>query len=128
MPLVKISIRKNYSKNEKLRINDIIHSSLIESFKIPDHDYNHRIDEYDEENFHIPHGKSDRYMIIEMAIFPGRSLDAKRTLYNLIASKLQELKLSKSDLLIVLNEPEINNWGILGKPGSEIDLGFNTKV
>lgn len=128
MPLVKISIRKNYSKEEKIKINEIIHSSLIESFKIPDHDYNHRIDEFDDANFHIPDGKSDRYMIIEMTIFPGRSIDAKRKLYNLIVTKLEELKLNKTDVLIVLNEPEINNWGILGKLGSEIDLGFSTKV
>ena len=129
MPLVQISIRKQFGKDEKNQINDIIHHALVEAFKIPEHDFNHRFNEYAEENFHIPEGKSQKYMIIEMTIFPDRSLDTKRLLYELITKELEErLGLIKNEILIVLNEPVRDNWGILGKPSSEIDLGFNTNI
>lgn len=64
-----------------------------------------------------------------MDVFPGRSLDAKRKLYQTIVQNLKELDIQPNDILIILNEPPLNNWGVRGGiPASEIDLGFKIDV
>jgi phenylpyruvate tautomerase PptA (4-oxalocrotonate tautomerase family) len=63
-------------------------------------------------------------------MFRGRSIEAKKELYRLITDKLSENPgIDGNDIVIVLLEPPLENWGIRGgKPASEVDLGFNIKV
>jgi phenylpyruvate tautomerase PptA (4-oxalocrotonate tautomerase family) len=64
-----------------------------------------------------------------MNIFPGRSIEAKRTLYQEIVVRLKTLGIQSDDILIVLNEPPLHNWGIRGGyPASEVDIGFKLNV
>lgn len=129
MPLVKISIRKGRSDSDKKELLDLVHSSLVESFKIPNNDRVQRIIEFADKEFEIPGDRSNKFTIIEITIFPGRSKDAKKNLYKLIFSKLKQLDYQENDAVIVLHEPELDNWGVRsGLAGSEIDLGFNLNV
>ena len=129
MPLVKISIRKGRSDSEKKELLDLVHSSLVESFKIPDRDRVQRIYEFNDYEFEIPDDRSSKFTIIEITILPGRSFEAKKKLYQLIFSKLKAIGYQDNDAAVVLTEPELNNWGVRGGfPASEIDLGFNLKV
>lgn len=129
MPLVKISILNGRSDSEKKRLLDIVHSSLVEAFKIPDHDRIQRIYEFDEHDFEIPNNRSEKYSIIEIVIFPGRSAEAKQKLYKLIFSGLKALDYQDNDATIVLHEPDLDNWGIQGgQSGKEVDLGFDLNV
>ena len=129
MPIVKVSLLKGKSKEEKKALSDAIHASLIKAFKIPEGDRIQRIFEFEPENFDIPEGKTSNYTLIEIVAFPGRSLDAKRKLYQTIVQNLKELEIQPSDLLIVLKEPPLDNWGVRGgSPASEIDLGFKLDV
>jgi hypothetical protein len=52
----------------------------MEAFRIPDDDHTQRIVEHELENIELPPGSSDRYTLIEITAFPGRSADAKRNL------------------------------------------------
>ena len=129
MPLVKVSLLKGKPKEDKKALLDAIHSALIEAFKIPENDRNQRIFEFESENFDIPEGKTSNYTLIEIVAFPGRSLNAKRKLYQTIVQNLKELDIQPNDLLIVLKEPPLDNWGVRGgTPASEIDLGFKIDV
>jgi len=57
------------------------------------------------------------------------TIEAKRKLYQTIVQNLQKLDIQTSDVLIVLNEPLLDNWGVRGGvPASEIDLGFKIDV
>ena len=87
MPLVKMSLIKGRSKAEKAALLEAIHSALRTSFKIPENDRNLRIFEFEPENFGLPEEKTKDYILIEMDVFPGRSLDAKRALYQSIIEK-----------------------------------------
>ncbi len=129
MPLVKISLLKGKSKEEKEALLDAVHAALIETFKIPENDRNQRIFEFEPENFEIPEGKTSNYTLIEMDVFPGRSIEAKRRLYQTIVQNLKRHNIQASDVLIVLNEPHLDNWGVRGGvPASTIDLGFKIDV
>ena len=130
MPLVKVEILNGRSTDYKKAIMDGIHSALVEAFKIPDYDRNQRMYELEKENFEIADTKSDRYTIIELTVFRGRSLDAKRILYSAIVRNLGVAPgIKGDDIIIVINEPPMENWGIKGgKPASEVNLGFKVNV
>jgi phenylpyruvate tautomerase PptA (4-oxalocrotonate tautomerase family) len=64
-----------------------------------------------------------------MTVFPGRSIEAKRTLYQEIVTGLKALDIPSDDILIVLKEPPLQNWGIRGGyPADEVDIGFKLDV
>ena len=129
MPLVKVSLLKGRSIEEKKAILDAIHAALLDAFKIPENDRNQRIFEFEPENFEIPEGKTSNYILIEMDVFPGRSIEAKRKLYQTIVQNLQKHNIQANDVFIVLNEPHLDNWGVRGGvPASTIDLGFKIDV
>ena len=129
MPLVTITMMEGKTRGFKKSILDAVHDSLVVAFKIPDHDRNQRIIEIQPENLEYPPGKTENFIIIEMTVFPGRSLQAKKALYREIVSRLQRLEIQCDDILIVLNEPPLENWGVQGGyPASEVEIGFEIKV
>jgi phenylpyruvate tautomerase PptA (4-oxalocrotonate tautomerase family) len=130
MPLVKIEIIKGNSKEYKKALLNAVHDSLVESFKIPDYDRFQRLYELDKENFEIPSNKSSQAVLIEITVFPGRSLEAKKSLYQNIVNKLAENPgIDGNDIVIVINEPPMENWALRGgKPASEVNIGFKIDV
>ena len=129
MPLVTITIIEGKTTEFKKLILDTVHESLVAAFKIPDHDRNQRIIEMQPENVEYPVGKTKNFITIEMTVYPGRSLQAKKALYREIVSRLQKLEIQSDDILIVLNEPPLENWGVRGVyPASEVDIGFKINV
>ena len=129
MPLVKITIRKGRSREEKRVLMDGVHAALVDAFEIPEGDRNQRLLEVEPDNFEYPEGKTKDYTIIEMTVFPGRSVEAKRKLYQNIVVNLKKINIQPNDILIVLKEPPLENWGIRGGyPANEVDLGFKLDV
>jgi phenylpyruvate tautomerase PptA (4-oxalocrotonate tautomerase family) len=128
MPSVKISMMEIWNKKQKKQISDMIHESLVEAFKIPANDYNHRIIEFRKDDYLYSEYKSEKFILIEMIVLPGRSKQAKKELYRKITDKLGALGIAPIDINIVLNEPPLENWGLAGKPGDEADIGFKLDV
>lgn len=129
MPLIRIETYKGKSKEYKKAILDGVHNALVSVFKIPIDDRNQRLIELDEENFERRNNRSDNLTIIEITAFKGRSSEAKKKLYNAIFTNLKNNPgISETDILVYINEPELQNWGIKGKSGDQIDFGFEIKV
>lgn len=129
MPLVRIEIIKGRPVPERKRLLEGVHAALVEAFGIPDDDRTQRLIEHDPENFEIPRGAGERYTLIEITAFPGRSATAKRRLYEAVGRNLEGAGVPTSDISVVLHEPPMENWGIRGgKPASEVDLGFRVDV
>lgn len=129
MPLVRIEVREGWSAAEKRGLFDAVRGSLVETLGIPDADRTQRLFELAREDFELPPDRSDRYVLIEITLFPGRSLDAKRRLYQRLVQRLGDLGIAPSDILIVLHEPTMENWGIRGgHPASEVDVRFQVRV
>ena len=130
MPLVKIEILKGYSEEYKKAILDAVHDALVESIKIPDDDRFQRLYELEKENFEFPPNKSEHVTLIEITMFPGRSFDAKKALYQKIVDKLAKNPgIDGENILIILYEPPMDNWALKGgKPASEVDIGFKIDV
>ena len=88
-----------------------------------------RIYELVEDNFES-YEKTDNITLIEIILYKGRSNGVKKALYKAINDNLAlDPGIDCDDIIIVLIEPPLENWGIIGgNPASEIDLGFNIIV
>lgn len=130
MPLVKIEIIKGKSLEYKKALLDGVHQALIDSFKIPDSDRMQRLYELEKEDFEISPNKTENFILIELTVFKGRSFEAKKGLYKAIVDNLEKaLRIKRTDVLIVINEPSLENWGVAGgQPANEVDLGFKIDV
>lgn len=130
MPIVKIEMRAGKTAQYKKAVLDCIHGALVDAFKIPDYDRNQKIYELMPENMEVPGNKTDDYMLIEITVFQGRSLEAKRNLYKRIVDELATHVNIKGDgVTIILHEVPLENWGIrVGLPASEVDIEFKIKV
>ena len=68
-------------------------------------------------------------MFVEATVFPGRSRDAKRKLYQLLVENLERAGVPKDRVLAVLHEPALENGGIRGgQAGCDVQLGFKIDV
>lgn len=130
MPLVKAEIFSVKSKEYKKKLLDAIHAALVESFEIPEDDRMQRLYELDPDHFETAPGKTEKFTLIEITAFKGRSIEAKRKLYAAIVKNLGEsLAIAGSDIFIVIHEPPLENWGIRGgKAAIDINLGFKIDV
>lgn len=130
MPQVKIEIIKGKSVEYKKAILDGVHSALVEAFKIPEYDRFQRLYELEPSSFEISENKTQNFTLIEIIILKGRSIEAKKKLYQAIVKNLAETPgIDGQDIVIVLHEPPLENWGVRGgKPASEVDFGFKLDV
>ncbi len=128
MPLAKVEVRKPRSPEEIQAVIDAIYWAQREALKVPETDRQVRYIEHRPEHFAVPPGKSDHYTVVEISLFPGRSVDAKRALYREIVQRLAPLGIPADEVFVVLHEPALENWGMGGQAACDIDLGFNLKV
>ena len=129
MPLVKIEMREGRTTAAKQALLDAVHEALVAAFAIPVTDRQQRVLEYPGENFEVPTGKSADHLLVTIDAFPGRSAAAKRDLYAGIVGRFAELGVDPLDVLIVVNEIPLQNWGIQGgQAAADVDLGFSLEV
>lgn len=130
MPLVRITIRAGKPPAYKKALLDGIHSALVKAFRIPDRDRRQVLHELDAEHFELPPEGTDNAAIVEITAFQGRSNEAKKKLYqSIVANLAKDPGIGGNDILIVLHEPPLENWGIRGgKPASELNIGFKIDV
>src|ERR1700737_2151697 len=108
---------------------DAVQSALREALKIPEGDRTLRLIEHPASHFAVPPGRGDKYTLVEVTMFSGRSMGAKRALYQAIVRNLAALDVPPHDIKITLIETPPENWGLRGgMPASEIDLGFKIDV
>ena len=115
MPLVRVDMIKGKSPEYKKTLLDCVHSGLMESIGIEDWDRFQRIVEIPQEDFEIPSGKTENFMIIEITMFPGRTKEQKKAVIETITGNIvSKLSIPPTDVFIVINEPANENWGMAG--------------
>ena len=129
MSQIKIYGLRPHLTSQRKKLSDTLHSCIVEAFKYPENKRAHRFFYMDEEDFYYPEGRSTQYTIIEIFLFEGRSIEAKKTLYKLIFERFEnELNISPNDVEITLIETPLYNWGIRGKSGDELILNYNVQT
>jgi phenylpyruvate tautomerase PptA (4-oxalocrotonate tautomerase family) len=129
MPVIRVEIREGWSPAEKAGLLDAIHAAAVQALKVPDEDRTQILTEHPAEVFELPPGKGDRFTLVEVTMFAGRSADAKRRLSRAVVANLAGRGVPASDVLIVLHEVPLESWGVRGgTPASDVDLGFEVGV
>lgn len=125
-----IEVRREYAPAEEVALIDAVHAAMVLALKIPADDRIVRLQAHAPHRFACPPGLSrpERYTLISIDLFAGRSLDAKRKLYAAIAANLEGLGIPADHIQVRLREIARENWGLRGQAASDLDLGFKIDV
>lgn len=128
MPVSRIEVCKSRSEQEIQAFIEALYQAQIEALKVPPEDRTIRYVERSKERFAIRPDKTENYTLVEIQLFPGRSVEAKRKLYRSITERFAALGVDPSDVFIVIQEFPRENWGLNGLPASEVELGYQIEV
>ncbi|SFK35569.1 Phenylpyruvate tautomerase PptA, 4-oxalocrotonate tautomerase family [Streptosporangium canum] len=128
MTQIKFYGRRDVWSGLRQELSDTVHGCLTEVWRLPADKRFHRFLLLDAEDLLCPQ-RGERYLIVEIICFQGRSDEAKRDLIRTLFARAQErLDLPAEDLEIVILESPQVNWGIRGVPGDELALTYPVTV
>ena len=115
MPLVRISLVKGRTTEERRRIGDAIHRALVETIDVPPLDRFQLITEHEPEDFvydarYLDILRTQNLVIAQITITTGRTLEKKRALFRRIADHLVALGVRREDVWVNLVEVAKENW------------------
>lgn len=129
MAQIKIYGLKEQLNPIKSQLSDVIHSCVVDALSFPKDKRAHRFFPLDAEDFYYPEGRTPRYTIIEISMFEGRSIEAKKQLIHLLFERIQQtLNIQPEDVEVTITETPKHNWGFRGQTGDEISLNYKVEV
>jgi phenylpyruvate tautomerase PptA (4-oxalocrotonate tautomerase family) len=129
MAQVKVYGLQTHLNPIKTQLSEVIHQCLVEAFKLPRDKKFQRFILLGVEDFLFPADRSEKYTIIEIFMFEGRSVETKKRLMGLLYELLAaSFDITARDLEIVMIETPQHNWGIRGLPGDELALNYAVNV
>jgi len=129
MAQIKIYARRALLAECQALISQAVHSALVSALQYPEDKKFQRFFPMDEGDFIHPSDRSERYTIIEVSMFEGRSVAAKRALIQALIDKLKaHADIDAQDIEITLFETPKVNWGIRGMNGEDLALGYKVDV
>ena len=110
------------------RLSEVLHAAAVDVLGLPPDKRFHRFFPMDPEDFPTPPGRSERYTIIEVRLFAGRTVATKKAFYaRLYADSAEHLGIEPVDLEIALVETPRHDWAIRGLPGDELALAYEVE-
>lgn len=129
MAQIKIYGLKTQLEPIKARLSDVIHACVVDALQLPPDKRFHRFFGLEPADFYYPSDRNAHYLIIEISIFEGRSIEAKKRLLRLLFQAInQQLAIAPQDVEITIFETPRHNWGIRGVPGDELGLSYKVEV
>jgi phenylpyruvate tautomerase PptA (4-oxalocrotonate tautomerase family) len=129
MPDVLAEVRKGWIADGGPRLLDAIHAGIVEALRTPEDDKVLRLVQHPPEDFAIPGSAGERYTHIEITMFAGRTLAAKRALYRAIVRNLERFGVPPDDVKIILIEVAPESVGMRGGIAAcDLDIGYAIKV
>ena len=125
---------KIYGRRERLgpikgELSDVVHSCLVDALGLPAEKRFQRFLGLEADDFVFPADRSERYTIVEISMFEGRSSEAKKRLIRLLFERIEaRVGIAPQDVEITIFETPKGNWGIRGLPGDELGLGYRVEV
>jgi phenylpyruvate tautomerase PptA (4-oxalocrotonate tautomerase family) len=121
MPQTKIYAQASWINSHRDQLSKAIQGCLVEVMGFDPALRFQRFIPLEPENFLYPAPRSERYTIIEISLFAGRSDDLKRSLIQLLFQRLQaDLDLDPMDVEILIFELPKQNWGVRGLVGDQL--------
>jgi phenylpyruvate tautomerase PptA (4-oxalocrotonate tautomerase family) len=129
MAQIKIYGLKSTLNPIKARLSDVIHSCVVDALKFPPDKRAHRFFSLEADDFYYPSGRTEQYIIIEIIMIEGRSVETKKQLIRLLFERISnEIGITTQDIEICIVEAPKFNWGFRGQTGDEITLNYTIEV
>ncbi len=129
MPTAAIEVRRPYSRAEEAALIEAVQTALIEALKVPSWTTMIRLFVHEPHRFIVPPDKSDRYTLVTIDCFTGRSVQTKRALYDAIVQNLSHCAIPADHVKILLREAPRENWAIRGgTPASDVTLEYDVDI
>ncbi|WP_151965383.1 tautomerase family protein [Acinetobacter soli] len=113
MSQIKIYALADTIDKYRSQLSKAIHDALVEALQYPVEKCFQRFIKMQKEDFIYPSDRSDLYVIIEISMFSGRSVESKKQLINKIFKNIEsESGISPQDIEITIFETPQENWGI----------------
>jgi 4-oxalocrotonate tautomerase family enzyme len=130
MPSITIEVRCEYTQQQEAAIMEAVQGAVVAAFRIPEHDRSARLIVHAPHRFAVPPGlaQPERATVVSIDAFAGRSAEAKRRLYHVLTDNLEGLGIPRDHVKVLIRDVPRENWGLGGRPGSEIELGFAIEV
>ncbi|XID74657.1 tautomerase family protein [Alkanindiges sp. WGS2144] len=129
MSQIKIYALKQTIQQQRQALSSAIHQALVSSLNYPVEKKFQRFIALATEDFIYPADRSAQYLIIEISMFEGRSVAAKKALIRQIFSNIQQdCGIDPQDVEITIFETPKHNWGIRGQCGDELALNYKVDV
>ncbi len=110
-------------------LSNAIHAAAMDALALPESKRFHRFIGLDAADFIHPGDRGRHYTIIEISMFEGRSVEARKALIRGLFTRLEaECGIAPHDVEITIVETPRHNWGIRGFPADELTLDYTVKV
>lgn len=129
MAQVKVFGLKSSLAKNSVSLSSAIHNAVVEALSYPPEKKFHRFFGLEKSDFIYPGDRGENYTIIEISMFEGRSVEAKKAFIRLLFANIErEVGIKPQDVEITIHESPKHNWGIRGFCGDELALGYKVDV
>ena len=129
MAQIKVYGRREHLEPVKQRLSDAIHSCVVEALRFPVDKRAHRFFHMEAGDFYFPASASEKYTIIEISMFEGRSVETKKQLIRLLFDRVcQQADRKPNEIEVTITETPKHNWGFRGSPGDDVSLPYKVDV
>jgi 4-oxalocrotonate tautomerase family enzyme len=129
MAQVKVfGLRESLVANRE-KLSSAIHEAIVSALAFPAEKKFQRFVAFDSDDFIFPADRSERYTVIEISMFEGRTIEAKKTLIRILFENIErDVGIRPNDVEITIFEMPKHNWGIRGRPADELALNYEVNV
>jgi hypothetical protein len=129
MPDILVEVRGAWLDGKQMALLEAVRRSVAQALAIPSDELLVRLIEHPSANYVVPDSASGQFVRVEIVLFRGRSLEAKRELYQSIVQNLLGFGIPSEDVKIVLLEVSSENVGFKGgRAACDVDLGYIVNV
>jgi len=112
----------------RAELSDVLHAAAVEVLGLPPDKRFHRFFPMDPEDFPTPAGRSERYTVVEVLMFQGRTTATKKAFYQrLFRDFADRLGIEPVDLEMTLVETPRHDWAIRGQAGDDLTLTYRVE-
>ena len=129
MAQIKVYGSKTHLNAVKTALSEVIHLCVTEVLQLPKEKKFHRFFSMDEADMFYPSNRSHRYIIIEIMMMEGRTVETKKRLIALLFERIRkETGIPSVDIEIVIQEAPAYQFGFRGMTGDEMLLDYKVVV
>lgn len=130
MPQAKIYGIREHLVPIRQALSDAVNESISIAFQFPAERRLQRFFPMDREDFiYPPSERTERYTIVEISTFEGRSKETLKRLVREMYTRVPAATgIEPRDLDIIITQQPRHAWGLMGEPGDEIGLSYKVNV